>query len=130
VIELFPNRFEEAGYFRIVHHPTEFGITLARNDDLGIETMAMQASALVRFGQIRQQMGRFELKGFPEFKFHQLKFQIAPRNQVPEGWSPIVSPCERGILHFAKRANSRCPKAREFEGQFADAVALGGKADR
>src|SRR5439155_4489427 len=70
VVQLFEQRFERLGDVGVVHQPTELRITPAGGDDFRTEAVAVQATALVRGGQIWQQVSRFELKGFSQFDIH------------------------------------------------------------
>ena len=52
--------------------PTEVGVVRAGNDHLHLETVAVQAPAFMSLREAREQMGRFKLKGFAQFKIHGL----------------------------------------------------------
>src|SRR5256885_1520915 len=62
MVELFPKRLEGFGNVGVIHQPAEFWVAFARDDNLGLETVAVQTAALVRLGQVRQQMRRLKLK--------------------------------------------------------------------
>ena len=70
VIELFPKRFKGIGNVGIIHQPAKLRIAFAGDNDLGLETVAVQTAALVRRGQVRQQVRRFKLEAFPQLDFH------------------------------------------------------------
>ena len=64
VVELFPNRFERRRDVRVIHHPAEFRVAFAGDNDLHLEAVPVQPPAFVRLRQLRQQMRRFKLKRF------------------------------------------------------------------
>src|SRR2546426_12468763 len=64
MIQLFPNWPERCRDLRIVHHPAQLWIAFARYDNIDFETVSVQPAALVRFGQVRQQVRGFKLKSF------------------------------------------------------------------
>ena len=65
VVELFPERLEQPADFRVIHEPAETFVAFARDDNLRLETVAVQAASFVRLGQMRQQVRGFKLKRFP-----------------------------------------------------------------
>ena len=69
VVELFPERFEGVRDVRVIHDPAELGIAFAVDDDFGAEAVAMEAAAFVALGQMREEMGGFELKRLTELEF-------------------------------------------------------------
>ena len=64
VVELFPDGLKERGDLGIIHHPPELRVAFARNHDLDFEAVAVQPPALMRLGQMWQQVRGFKLKGF------------------------------------------------------------------
>ena len=62
VVELFPERAEGGGEFRVLHQPAELFIALAGDGDLHAKAVAVQPAAFVGLGQARQQVRGLELK--------------------------------------------------------------------
>ena len=62
MVQFLPNRFERFRDVGVIHQPAEFRIALAGHDDLRLEAVPVQPTALVRLRQMRQQMRRFKLK--------------------------------------------------------------------
>ncbi len=70
MVELFPDGFEEAGEFGVIHEPAQFGIGFTADCDFDLETVAVEASALMAERELGQQVSGFELEGLAEFDVH------------------------------------------------------------
>jgi len=64
VVQLVQNGFESAADFRVIDHPAQSGVAIAFNRQLDFEAMPVQAVALMRRRQVRQEVGGFKLKCF------------------------------------------------------------------
>lgn len=67
MIELFVDRGESARDIGEIHHPTFALAKRSCNTNFDTKRMAMQARAFVPGREIRQPMGRFDVKDFEDF---------------------------------------------------------------
>jgi hypothetical protein len=70
VIELIPDGTERGGDIGVIDEPAQLWIARTGDDDVDLETMAVESATFMGFGQARQEMRGFELESFAKFDVH------------------------------------------------------------